>query len=162
MFDSARLIATVLQRAVKEPGLQLRHLVGWAEKQDMPEKQARNMVPAQRSANICAAISLFRHTEATRAAQAYAKALAQAQRPLRLALDANAQWQADGPLAESPSALSEQLIALLFCLPATANGAKWPARGTRETACNRRALDAQPASLAGLDVTEVWGDGQQG
>lgn len=124
------------------------------------------MAPAQRSANICAAIGLFRRSEATRAAQAYAKVLAEGQRPLRLVLDENTSWQADALLAESPSALSEQLIALLFGLPATALEAKRQARGTRdmcdtrETAQGRRALDAHPGSLAGLDVTEIWGEGR--
>ncbi len=101
------------------------------------------MTPAERSAKMVAAIGLFRHTEATKASSGFARELAVHPMPWPQA----GTRQAGGvALADSPSALSESLIEVMF-------GSR-PRRRVGPT----EPVDSKPASLDGLEVTEVGPD----
>lgn len=105
------------------------------------------MTPAERSAQMVAAIALFRHTEATKATREFARELSKRPKPWP---HAGAQDEAGVALADSPRALSESLIAVLFGLR------------PRRRVARPELFEGEPASLDGslngLEVSELGPD----
>ncbi len=98
------------------------------------------MTPAERAAKMIAAIGLFRHTESTKASMGFARELSI--RPMPLPQTDQEQDECVA-LADSPRALSESMIELMF----------GPRRLWR--AAPTDLVDSAPASLSGMEVTEL-------